>query len=466
MRLVARKHESSWLEDGVVVEGHVVERGIYGHAAAELHFLVRSEDGSQGTLVTSLRAYAGRRERSRFRRLAARRAELDHPAAIPIRAVAEYADHPVLIADEYPTRTFADLLKEAAPLPPERVVKMLAPVAEALDLAHSIGLMHDALSADSLLLAERDRLMLDTFGLLASEDEAAWSIIEAGDIGYRSPEQVRAEPIGPWSNIYSLTALLVHALTGEPPYRGDRAAVIYSHLAGTPPRLSDRIPELGGEIDAVVEQGLARAPLDRPASATELLRAAADALRLRRPDRGKAPAPRPRLELVPDGGFSPSVPAGGRPRGPVVGDSPAETRSRREGRRVLAGVVAVALACGALVAVSATPFGDDGPGVAARSSGAAAWKQLVAERAGLRAELASATTPQAQARAASALADLYESAARTGQPRALAAAASDADVAYVRLAAAADRNDRAGYVDAGRAVEDAERRLSLAASRH
>jgi hypothetical protein len=56
--------------------------------------------------------------------------------------------------------------------------------------------------------------------------------------------------------------------------------------------------------------------------------------------------------------------------------------------------------------------------------------------------------------------------ARTGQPPALAAAAREASAAYGRLASAAGLNDDAGYLDAARAVERAEGRLSLAASRH
>jgi hypothetical protein len=447
MRLITRGAESSWLEPGAVVDGHEVVRSVHAHAAPELRYVARSPDGKPAMVMISLRMFRDRRDRSRFFRLAGALAALDHPAAIRVRAVTEHAHHPVLVSDAYPECTFADLLFHDAPLHPERVVTMLAPVAEVLDRAHAAGLVHRALSADSLLLAGRERLMLDTFGLLASEQDGQWDLLLARDLRYISPEQVRDLPPSPASNVYSLTALAVHALTGEPPFTGDQAAVMYAHLVKQPAAVSSRRPELGERLDAVVSAGMAKQPEVRPASATELVNTLADALEVKRPEPSRRPVPKEPLRLVT------------RAERPV-----APGRSRRLGAAVLAAIVAGSVAAGAVAGMALAPFGDDGS--RPRPAVPATWKQVADTRGELRDRLAAADTPMAQADASSALGDLYGRAARMKQPSDFAAAAGDASAAYERLAAAATVNDEPGYQDAARAVESAEGRLSLAASRH
>jgi hypothetical protein len=451
MRLAARRSESSWLEPGVLVDGHLIVRQLHGHSGQELRYLARSPDDTPAMVISTRHVFIDRRERSRFRRASSARAALDHPAAIRIRAVTEHASQPVLIADPYPERTLGDLLERDAPLASERVVALLAPVADALDRAHAAGVVHSTLSADSLLLTDPERLLLDAFGLLA-EEEGGWSLPEGRDVRYISPEQVRGLPALPSSNVYSLTALAVHALTGDAPFTGEPPAVLYAHVIKAPARLSERRPELGQRIDAVVSAGLAKEPEDRPSSATELLQQIADALGVPRPDARPRRRHWPRLRLVRDDAV-PAAPPRGRRRVPIL---------------LTAAVLAAAVGLGAVAAVAVAPFGDDGASRPAPSpaAGGVRWKQLAGERAALRDHLAAAETPRAQADAASALGGLYARAARTGQPRALAAAASDASAAYERLATAAGLHDEAGYLDAAQAVERAEGRLSLAASRH
>jgi hypothetical protein len=433
MRLVPRRADLPVVEPGVFVEGHEIESQMLDHAGAELRYTARSLDGTPATVITTDRVFAERVERARFRRLSATRAALHHEAALPIRAVTEYAHRPVLITDPYPDRTLGDLLDHDAPLAPEWVVALLAPVADALDRAHAAGLAHATLSADSLLLAGRERLVLDTFGVLA-EDPGAWSVVAGRDVRYISPEQVRGLPATPASNVYSLTALAVHALTGEPPFTGEPRPVMYAHVVKAPPEVSARRPELGRRIDRVVRTGMAKQPEGRPTSTLVLMQMLADALQ-------------------------------------VTGDgAPAAPPQRRRGARALvpAAVVAAAVGVGALTAVAVSPFDGTGSEVApaAQPVAATAWDGLAGQRAELRDRLAAADTPEAQAEAATALGDLYAHAARTRKPRALAAAAGDASSAYERLASAAGLNDDAGYLDAAREVERAEGRLSLAASPH
>ena len=97
--------------------------------------------------------------------------------------------------------------------------------------------------------------------------------MQLDDVRYRAPEQMLGEPLGPAANVYSLAALVVHVLTGAPPYQGPRPAVTYGHLAQPPPLVSERAPNLGAAVDEVIAWGMAKDPSERPRSATALLKA-------------------------------------------------------------------------------------------------------------------------------------------------------------------------------------------------
>lgn len=439
MRLAVRKSPWHPLEEGSVVDGYVVDAAPDVHTRPEALYSVTAPDGGAATLVAPRRPYADRFRSFRVRRLARLRLELTHPALIPLRAVGEYEGQPYLVTDVQPRRTFDDLLEEKAPHESELLLAMLRPVAEALDLAHSHGLVHQELSGESLLLAG-DRLMLDSFGLFASGWEDKWDNVHMDDVRYRSPEQMLGEPLGPAANVYSLAALVVHVLTGAPPYQGPRPAVTYGHMAQPPPLVSKRRPELGAAVDEVIAWGMAKDPSERPRSAMALLKAVEQAL----------------------GG---TVPAGLRhPRTVAVSAVPeAFPPVRGTGRRsgVLVAVVAAAAACGALAAVVVEPFGGAEASQPAAVADAPAVRQLAARRADLRAELASAETPQDQAAAARQLASAYDEAARALASNRVAAAAGTAADAYSDLAAAGEANDASGYSDAADAVAGAERRLSV-----
>ena len=440
-----------WLPNGSVVAGYAVEGQVADGVGPERRYAVRGPGNRRATLIAARSPFAGRAARSRFGRLAVRRQGLEHPGAIRVRAVAEHEGHGVLITDPYPERTLGDLLEPGAPLAPERVVAMFAPVAEALDVAHARGLVHRDLAAGALLVFGRELLMLDTFGILRGDADTLWTTSHAPDIRYVSPDVLRGEELDARSNVYSLGALIVHALTGAPPFSGDHAAIVYRHLSDRPPRLSERVPALDGSADEVMARALAKEPSERPESAGALVLDLSEALGVASPDIARG---------------APRVVAR-HPRGADAAYTAPTRRPRARGAVAIAGILA-AVGAGAVAGTLVAPFGGDEPAKAKAKAPAPApvWPQLGERRAALRAELASARAPAAQARAASALADLFASAARAGGPGALRAASNEAAIAYSELAAAAQANDRAAYADAVDAVRRADDRLSLAASRH
>jgi serine/threonine-protein kinase len=100
-------------------------------------------------------------------------------------------------------------------------------------------------------------------------------------LDYAAPEQFQGKTVDARTDVYSLGCVLYECLTGEVPYPQDnQAALVYAHLMGTPPKVTDKLPDLPVAIDRVVAKAMAKNPEDRYPSAGELVQAAAEASRV------------------------------------------------------------------------------------------------------------------------------------------------------------------------------------------
>src|SRR5688572_12424431 len=165
MRLLARSKPLVPLEQGATVDGYLVDGAARGDERADVRYTVRTSDGDPATLIMARRVFANRQERARFDRLAGLRTAFSHRAALEVLDFGERAGRPYFVTEPVPERTLGDCLRDEAPLEPTQVLSMLAPVASALDAAHTFGLVHQALGTDTLLVARDGRVLLDWFAL-------------------------------------------------------------------------------------------------------------------------------------------------------------------------------------------------------------------------------------------------------------------------------------------------------------
>lgn len=151
-------------------------------------------------------------------------------------------------------------------------VAILEAVASGLGAVHAKNVTHrDVKPANIVIEAESGRPVLVDFGVALARDPS--STID-GTPEYISPEQVRNDPdLGPAADTYSLACTAFEMLTGEPvfPY-GSVDALLRAHVQETP-RLVSSIRSDLVTFDEVIEQGLAKRPEDRFASATAFVRA-------------------------------------------------------------------------------------------------------------------------------------------------------------------------------------------------
>jgi class 3 adenylate cyclase len=175
-----------------------------------------------------------------------------------------------------------ELIRKESPLEPTRALHILSQIADALDAAHARGLVHRDVKPANVLLHEAGNSYLCDFGLtknISSASGLTGTTQLVGTLEYIAPEAIRAERVDGRADQYSLACMLYECLTGEPPFhREGEAQVLWGHMDESPPRASDRRPELPKAFDRVLAVGLAKDPDRRYPSCGELAAAALAAL--------------------------------------------------------------------------------------------------------------------------------------------------------------------------------------------
>jgi serine/threonine protein kinase/tetratricopeptide (TPR) repeat protein len=161
-------------------------------------------------------------------------------------------------------------------LPVAEAVKVGREVADALDYAHSRGVIHRDIKPENILLGAGHAIVAD-FGIARALSVAGIPDVTAqgtvlGTPTYMSPEQAAGDPdVDGRSDIYSLGCVLFETLVGMPPFGGrSPQATLFRRLTQAAPRLRTVDAGIPSALDAVVAQALATGPADRFATAAEL----------------------------------------------------------------------------------------------------------------------------------------------------------------------------------------------------
>lgn len=196
-----------------------------------------------------------------------------HPHVVSvIEAGQTGAGRPFIAMEFYSRGSLADRLAAEGPLPAAEVAAIGVKIATALTSAHELGIVHQDVKPQNILISRYGEPALADFGTarLTAGFEQTVSTTEF-TLHHAAPEVLRGEPGSPQSDVYSLGSTLYHLLSGRPPFadQGDGVAGMLLRAVSEPVPAIRRtdVPE---ELVAVVLTAMAKDPAVRYPTAAHL----------------------------------------------------------------------------------------------------------------------------------------------------------------------------------------------------
>jgi serine/threonine protein kinase len=229
---------------------------------------------------------------------------LVHPNLVRVEGFGKHDQTPFLVMDFVVGHSLAHHIAKNARLSEDEAIEILCPIIDAVDYLHKRKIIHRDIKPANILIANDGVPKLTDLGLgkdLESLSRLTRSNFGLGTLHFASPEQFDdARSADVRSDVYSLSATLYNAVTGDLPFgKGPTLSVVRRKLANEfdPPR--NRIPTLSSTVDEAICRGLNADRKKRPDSVREwfsMLTAASPSSRVRRaPSKAVKEGPRPKI---------------------------------------------------------------------------------------------------------------------------------------------------------------------------
>lgn len=210
----------------------------------------------------------------RFQREAQAAGRLNHQNILTIYDIGEDRGLPFIAMELLSGKTLEKLLDEKGWLVVEEAKKIIAQICDALEFAHSRGIVHRDVKPSNILLTDSGLVKVMDFGIahLSDADSTDTSQI-LGSPSYIAPEYVKGDPVDHRADIFSLGVVLFQILAGEKPFPGENVAAVLQKVVSEDPVPVTRIrPSLPSGCDLVVLKALQKNPDKRYQKASDMSR--------------------------------------------------------------------------------------------------------------------------------------------------------------------------------------------------